>query len=432
MLLAVLGLNHKTAPVAVRETFSIPATSVVAGLRHIDDYPEIMEAVILSTCNRSEIYAVLDIDNRPDDAKRALQRFLFDLTGNEDDIDRYLYFYPGNSCIHHLFEVASSLDSLVIGEGQILSQVKKAYALARENGATSTVLNTLFHRAVATGKRVRTETHIAYSPVSVSYAAVELARSVLGGNLANCSALIYGAGQMAELTIRNLIGKGIGQIYIANRHIEKAQTLADKLGGTAIPFEQATEQMSGIDIVVTSTGAPHYVVKPWETQQIMARRKGKSLVFIDIAVPRDVDPDVSQIKGVQLYNIDDLKAVVEDNLKRRSEEALQASAIIEEEVENIQKRFCYLSCQPLMVMLSEKAERIRRREIKRAMKKLDHVGLAQERAINHMTRMIVRKLLREPMRRLTNVAGTPQEAFYVEAVQKLFKLGILEDNEHEK
>ncbi len=432
MLLAVLGLNHKTAPVDVREAFSIPAANVMTGLRHLDDYPEIMEAVILSTCNRTEIYAVLDIDNRPSDGKAELMRFLFDLTGNEADIERYLYFYPGHSCIRHLFDVASSLDSLIVGEGQILSQVKKAYAMARESGATSTVLNTLFHRAVATGKRVRTETHIAYSPVSVSYAAVDLARTVLGGDLSGCSALIYGAGQMAELTIKNLFGKGIGQIYVANRHIERAQALVDKLGGMAVSFESAVNQMSEVDIVVTSTGAPHYVVRPWETQQTMARRHGRPLVFIDIAVPRDVDPDVAQIKGVKLYNIDDLKAVVEDNIKRRSEEALQAADIIEEEVESIQNRFKYLSCQPLMVLLSERAERIRRREVKRAMRKLEHVDLGQQRAINHMTRMIVRKILREPMRRLANVAGTQQEEFYVEAIQKLFKLDILEDSEHEK
>lgn len=429
MQLAVLGLNHKTAPVDVREKFSISQESVIDGLRHIDDYGAILEAVILSTCNRSEIYAVLDDG---DDGKDILKQFLFDLTGNEDEIDCYLYYYPDYACIRHLFQVASSLDSLIIGEGQILSQVKKAYAVARENSATSTVLNTLFHRAITTGKRVRTETHIAYNAVSVSYAAVELAKTVFGGSLGNSSALIYGAGETAELTAKNLLGKGIQKIYIANRHIEKARMLAEKFAGKAVPFDKAFSNAEGIDIVVTSTGAPHYVVKPWETQQFMARRKGRPLIFIDIAVPRDVDPDVANIKGVLLYNIDDLKAVVEDNIKRRGEEAKVADKIIAEEVDDLVERFRYLSFRPVMVLLTDKADRIRRREVRRAMNKLENITPAQERAMENMSKMIVRKLLREPMTKLNSSAGTAQEEFYIEAMKKLFKLDMLKEKNSEK
>ncbi|WP_196593661.1 glutamyl-tRNA reductase [Pectinatus sottacetonis] len=429
MQLAVLGLNHKTAPVPIREKFSISQDSVIDGLHHIDDYGAIMEAVILSTCNRTEIYAVLDDG---DNGRSILKRFLFDLTGNEDEIDCYLYYYPARACIKHLFEVASSLDSLVIGEGQILSQVKKAYAVARENAATSTVLNTLFHRAITTGKRVRTETHIAYSAVSVSYAAVELAKTVFSNNLKNSSALIYGAGETAELTAKNLLGKGIKKIYIANRHIQKAQTLAEKFAGSAVPFDKAFTMADDVDIVVTSTGAPHYVVKPWETQQFMARRKGRPLVFIDIAVPRDVDPDVENIKGVILYNIDDLKAVVEDNIKRRGQEAQVARKIINEEVEGLIERFRYLSFRPVMVLLTDKADRIRRREVKRAMNKLEDITPAQEKAVENMSKMIVRKLLREPMSKLNSSAGTPQEKFYIEAMKKLFKLDMFKEKNSEE
>lgn len=429
MQLAVLGLNHKTAPVTVREKFAISQDSLIDGLHHIDEYGAILEAVILSTCNRSEIYAVLDDG---DDGKDILRQFLFDLTGNEDDIDCYLYYYPGDACITHLFEVAASLDSLIIGEGQILSQVKKAYAVARENNATSTVLNTLFHRAISTGKRVRTETHIAYNAVSVSYAAVELAKTVFNGDLSESSALIYGAGETAELTAKNLLGKGIKKIYIANRHIEKAKSLAQKFAGEAVPFDKAFTQAGDIDIVVTSTGAPHYVVKPWETQQFMARRKGRPLVFIDIAVPRDVDPDVEKIKGILLYNIDDLKAVVEDNIKRRGEEAKTARKIIKEEVDELIERFQYLSFRPVMVLLTDKAERIRCREVKRAMNKLDELSPLQERAMENMSRMIVRKLLREPMSKLNSAAGTAQEEFYIEAMEKLFKLDALKEKNSEK
>ncbi|WP_182187530.1 glutamyl-tRNA reductase [Pectinatus frisingensis] len=429
MQLAVLGLNHKTAPVNIREKFSISSESVIEGLHHIDDYGNILEAVVLSTCNRSEIYAVLDDGN---EGRDTLKRFLFDLTGNEDDIDYYLYYYPDHACIQHLFQVASSLDSLIIGEGQILSQVKKAYTIARENGATSTVLNTLFHRAISTGKRVRTETHIAYNAVSVSYAAVELARTVFKGDLSNSSALIYGAGETAELTAKNLLGKDIKKIYIANRHIEKARLLADKFDGKAVPFDKAFTSTEDIDIVVTSTGAPHYVVKTWETQQFMARRKGRPLIFIDIAVPRDVDPDVAKIKGVLLYNIDDLKAVVEDNIKRRGQEAKIAYKIIGEEVDELIERFRYLSFRPVMVLLTDKADRIRCREVKRAMNKLENITPAQERVIENMSKMIVRKLLREPMTKLNSSAGTSQEKFYIDAMKKLFKLDVLKEKNSEK
>ncbi|MGL6014912.1 MAG: glutamyl-tRNA reductase [Selenomonadaceae bacterium] len=423
MQLIVLGLNHKTAPVEVRERFSIPADKVSRGLKHLEDYEALNEAVILSTCNRSEMYAVVD------DAEEDLptvKQFLFDLTGNEENIDEYLYYYSGEECIRHLFEVASSLDSLVIGEGQILSQVKKAYAIAREEQTTSTVLNTLFHRAIAVGKRVRTETRIAYNAVSVSYAAVELARKILG-DLSESNVLLFGAGQMAELTAQHLVDKGVKKVYVANRSFDRAKELAEKFGGEPVVFETAFKQAVDVNVVVTSTGAPHYVVKPWETQQLMTKRKGRPLVFIDIAVPRDVDPDVADIKGVQLYNIDDLEAVVDENLKEREREARYATAIVEEETSSLLDKFRYLSFRPVMALLSDKAERIRCREVKRAMTKLPDITLEERKAMEHMTKMIVRKLLREPMTKLNTSAGTVHEQFYVDAMSNLFKLDMLRE-----
>lgn len=423
MQLIVLGLNHKTAPVEVRERFSIPADKVSRGLKHLEDYEALNEAVILSTCNRSEMYAVVD------DAEEDLptvKQFLFDLTGNEENIDEYLYYYNGEECIRHLFEVASSLDSLVIGEGQILSQVKKAYAIAREEQTTSTVLNTLFHRAIAVGKRVRTETRIAYNAVSVSYAAVELARKILG-DLSESNVLLFGAGQMAELTAQHLVDKGVKKVYVANRSFDRAKELAEKFGGEPVVFETAFKQAVDVNVVVTSTGAPHYVVKPWETQQLMTKRKGRPLVFIDIAVPRDVDPDVADIKGVQLYNIDDLEAVVDENLKEREREARYATAIVEEETSSLLDKFRYLSFRPVMALLSDKAERIRCREVKRAMTKLPDITLEERKAMEHMTKMIVRKLLREPMTKLNTSAGTVHEQFYVDAMSNLFKLDMLRE-----
>ena len=406
MQLIVLGLNHKTVPVEVRERFAISADNIQQGLHHLEDYEGISETVVLSTCNRSEIYAVVD---DAEENFHSVKEFFFALSGCHDAKDEYFYYYTDKKCIEHLFSVA--------------------YAIAREADATNTILNTLFHRAITTGKRVRTETRIAFNAVSVSYAAVQLALKIFG-TLENSSALIYGAGQMAELTARNLIGKGIKKIYVANRHFDKAQILAEQFNGQAVGFREAMRKANDVDIVVTSTGAPHYVVKPWETQLFMSRRQNKPLVVIDIAVPRDVDPDVAEIKGVELYNIDDLEAVVEDNIKEREYEAFQAQKIIDEEVTSILERFQYLSCQPIMARLSNKAERIRRREVKRAMTKLPNINESEYRAIRHMSQMIVRKLLREPMTILNKSAGTADEKYYIDAITKLFKLEVLKESDN--
>ena len=421
MELLMLGLNHKTAPVDVRERFSIPKAAVKNGLANLGTYEGILEAVVLSTCNRSEMYAVVD------DAERdlaTLKQFLFDLTGNEEDIDEYLYHYADEACIDHLFRVASSLDSLVLGEGQILSQVKEAYAMGREAGTTSTVLNTLFHRAIATGKRVRTETRIQFNSVSVSYAAVELAREALG-ELHEASALIFGAGKMAELTAQHLISRGVKKIYVANRHIERAQLLAEQFNGEAVPFKEAMKRAVDVDVIVTSTGAPHYVIKPWETRQLMSKRKGRPLFLIDIAVPRDVDPEVGDIKGVTLYNIDALEEVVDEHIEERRQEAKQAEKIVAEEVASIEEKFQYLSFRPLMALLSDRCERIRQREVKRVSSKLPELTEEEWRQVEHMSRMIVRKILRMPMMKLNSAAGTENEQFYIDAMRALFKLDTI-------
>lgn len=421
MQLLTLGLNHRTAPVDVRERVSFSREELRSGLLSLGEYDGLSGLVVLSTCNRTELYASVDDHER---GGKALRQFLNDLAQGGDDLDEYLYTYVDDKAIHHLFRVASSLDSLVLGEGQILSQVKEAYAIAREAGATSTVLNLLFHRAIATGKRVRTETRIAYRSVSVSYAAVELAAASLGG-LGGCAALIFGAGKMAELTAEHLRAHGIELIYVANRHIERAERLAERIGGEAIPFDRAMEYATCVDVVVTSTGAPHYVIKAWEARRLMARRQGRKLFLIDIAVPRDVDPDVAAIKGIELYNIDALEAVVDEHLSERQAEAVKAEKIVEEEVDALLERFKYLSFQPLMALLSGRCERIREREIKRVSAKLPDLSEEEGRQVEHMSRMIVRKILRIPMMKLRASAGTTDEAFYIEAMRALFKLDAI-------
>lgn len=421
MQLVVLGLNHKTAPVNVRERFSFSDEQVRVGLRNMDLYEEVTEAVLLSTCNRTEIYAVVDDCESP---FFVLKQFFCDMADSEEDVDSFLYLHEDEACIRHLFRVAASLDSLIVGEGQILSQVKKAYALSREAGMASTVLNTLFHRAIAVGKRVRTETRIAYSAVSVSYAAVELAKKSIA-NLAQANVLLLGAGQMGELTARHLVDNGVQNVFVSNRSFERAGQLAEKFGGKAIPFENFMAYMRQADIVITSTGAPHYIVKTWETAQLMRRRKGRPILFIDIAVPRDVEPEVADISGVRLYNIDDLEAVVDSNVKMREQEAKQAEFIVKEEALELMNKFRYLSFRPVMALLTDKANRIRQRELKRAMSKLQDATPEERRIMENMSKMIVRKLLREPMIRINSAAGTGKEKYYMDIMSDLFKLDTI-------
>ncbi len=413
MRLKVLGLNHTTAPIEVREKFSIGKEALRRGLENLDGYDGLNEAVILSTCNRSEIYAVT-----ADDCEANLRQFLNDLIGDVID-EKFLYEYDDEACTEHLFEVAAGLDSLVLGEGQILSQVKEAYTTAKSAQATNTILNTLFNRAIASGKRVRTETKIAYNSVSVSSAAVELASKKLGG-LEGRSALIFGAGKMAQLTAQHLLSRGIKKIFVANHHLSRAEEMAAKIGGVAVAWEDALTSAAHVDIIITSTGAPHYVIKPWQTQQLMTRREGRGIFFIDIAVPRDVDPEVGKIKGVTLYNIDDLESVVEKNLQARQHEALLAKKIVAEDAAAVTERFKYLNFQPLMANLSERAEQMRRREVRKILSKLPDMTDDERKILEQMTRRIVRKLLRMPMMKLNASAGTDEENFYTQAVKALF------------
>ena len=411
MQLKILGLNYKTAPIEIREKFSIDKDSIQLGLENLDSYEDIGEAVILSTCNRTEIYAVTSTND--DD---CMKNFLSDLTGG--GVENFLYEYEGENCIRHLFNVSSSLDSLILGEGQILSQVKDAYAIAKSAGTTSTVLNTLFNKAIAVGKLVRTETRIAYNSVSISSAAVDLAAKKLGG-LKNRSALIFGAGKMAQLTAQHLRSREIGKIFVANRHYSRAVEMAEKFGAEAVAWENAMKSADDVDLIITSTGAPHYVVKKWQTQQLMTRRDGREILFIDIAVPRDVEPEVAQINGVTLYNIDDLESVVESNIKFRQEEAKTARKIVDDNVAATIERFKYLKFRPLMADLSQRAEKIREREVKRVAHKLPNLNEDEKKVVDQMTKMIVRKLLRMPMMRLNASAGTANEKFFTEAMRAL-------------
>lgn len=423
MDLVILGLNHKTVPVAVRERFAMTEDAIRSGLSRLDDYGGLREVVVLSTCNRAEVYAVVD-DVR--DNEQALRNFFLDLAGKPAYEPAYFYSYTGKACIDHLFTVAASLDSLVVGEGQILSQVKQAYVLAHENGATGAILNMLFQQAIAVGKRIRTETHIAYHAVSVSYTAVQMAEKVFGGSLKGKGLLLYGAGQMARLTAQNFLGKGADKLYIVNRHLERAEELARDVGGRAVHYKEAETVVDDVDIIIASTGAPHYVVTVPRLRRFQERRQGRPLLLIDIAVPRDISPDAAAIDGVTLYNIDDLEDIVHDNEAARQREAVAARAIVDEAVTAMVERYRYLSVRPVIVSLSQQAEQTRRHFVKKARSKLPELTDDQFRIVENLSHILVRKILRAPLRRTVEAAHTPDEERVVRELRNVFNLDIKE------
>ncbi len=425
MQLVVLGLNHKTASVDVRECFTFSEDKIKTALNHLHEYEEISECVLLSTCNRTEMYAVVD---DAEDGFPVMQQFLQRISESILDMEDF-FFYVEEDCIEHLFRVSASLDSLIIGEGQILSQVKKAYSVARDVGTTSTVLNTLFNRAIAVGKKVRSETRIAHSAVSVSYAAVELAKNVFG-NLSASNVLLLGAGQMGELTAKHLVGNGVKTVIVSNRKYERAVELAEQFRGVAVPFESFMKSAVDADIIITSTGAPHYVIRAWDVAHLMPKRQGRPIIIIDIAVPRDVEPEVAAIAGVRLYNIDDLEAVVESNVRLREQEAELAEEIIKKELEELMIKFRYLSLRPVMARLTDKAEKIRQRELKRALTKLPDITADERKAVENMSKMIIRKMLRDPMVCINEGACTHKEQFYLDAILDLFKLDTIGEGRH--
>ena len=421
MQLVVLGLNHRSAPVAVRESFSFDKEEVKDALKHVYEHEAVAECVLLSTCNRTELYAVLEDVAEPRD---FMLQLLKHIKGAEQLItdDQWFFFYEGREMIAHLFNVASSLDSLVIGEGQILSQLKVAYITAYSQGLTGPIFNIIFQRAISVGKRVRTMTGIANTPVSVSYAAVNLAEDALTKPMEDAKVLILGAGTMSELTATHLQSKGVKSMFVSNRTYHKAEELARRFGGKAIHFDAFAEQAKDADILITSTGAPHYVIGPEQAKAIAEERGGEPIVMIDIAVPRDIDPEVADIPGVYLFNIDSLESVVEENKHQREAEAEKAKPIIAEAIGDIEEKLSYLSVRPLMVLLSDKAERIRRRELHRAMAKFPDATDRERKIMENMSRMIVRKLLREPMIRFGEVAGKDEEGEYWNLFRDMFDL----------
>jgi glutamyl-tRNA reductase len=419
MNIIVVGLSHKTASVDIREKVAFAPTNMEKPLRALVSIPDITEAVIVSTCNRVEIYATTrDIAG----GMARLKRFLADYHSiSLETLESHLYSYHGEAATRHLFRVASSLDSMVVGEPQILGQIKTAYGYAAEYKSSGIILNRFLHKAFSVAKRVRTETRIASSAVSVAFAAVELAKKIFG-DLSDKTVMLIGAGEMCELAAKHFINSGIRGVMVTNRTFERAVRLAEEFDGKAVNYDDLFDQLHKADIVLSSTGAPHFIIKPKDIEEVIRRRKLKPMFFIDIAVPRDIDPKVNDVENVYLYTVDDLNGVVASNLQQRAEEAKKAEAIVEQEIGQFFKWISSLEVTPTIVALRSKFDEIRRAELSRTISTWKELPPDAEKRLEAMTSAFMNKLLHTPTSVLKKNDQGNRNDLYVDALRNLFEL----------
>jgi glutamyl-tRNA reductase len=393
MKIIVVGLNHNTADVEVREKVAFNESRLEEGLRKFRELPDVEEAVILSTCNRVELYAnVKDTVKASESIKNFLSEF-HDI--NRALLDNALYIYDDVNAIRHIFKVASSLDSMVIGEPQILGQLKEAFETALEKKMTGILLNRLMKKAISVAKRVRRETRIAENAVSISFAAVELAKKIFT-DLSEKVFMLLGAGEMAELAAKHLMRNGVKEVIVANRSYGRACELAKEFNGRPVKLDDFLQEMVRSDIVICSTGAPNYILLKDQMQRVMKDRKQRPVFLIDISVPRNIDPKINDLGNVYLYNIDDLQGIVDANMFERKKEAEKAEKIIEEEIEPFLKWLASLDSVPTIVALREKAEEIKREEFEKLMNKFPDMEEGQKKAIEYMASAIMNKLIHPP------------------------------------
>ena len=420
MALFVAGLNHRVAPVALREQLAVDEDKLRELIRDVQASGVATETVLISTCNRVEVYAVADA---PGEARAAVFRRLCQHRGVDPAaLESLLYTHVDDEAIRHAFRVAASLDSMMIGEPQILGQVKDAFALAQSCETVGPTLHTLFSQAFAVAKKVRTETDIARHAVSVSFAAVELAKKIFDG-LTGRAVLLVGAGKMSELAAKHLVDQGAFPIYVVNRTWSRAQELARALAGTAVPFDELDTALGSVDIVVTSTGAPEPVIRRDLVQRVMHGRRGRPLFFIDIAVPRDVEESVETLDDVYSYDIDDLKQVVDANLRERAREAQRAEALVEREVAKFSARLRDVEVIPTIVSLRERLEGIRAAELRRALARVPDATAETRDAMEALSSAIVNKILHAPVTKLRESSRAGVGRSWTTFVQELFGLG---------
>jgi glutamyl-tRNA reductase len=419
MALFVAGLNHRTAPVELREPLAVEEDKLRELLRAVQGAGVVDEIVVISTCNRVEVYGVAEV---PGEARAAAFRRLCQHRGLDPaTVEPLLYTHLDGDAVHHAFRVSASLDSMMIGEPQILGQVKDAFALAQSCETVGPTLHTLFTQAFAVAKRVRTETEIGRHAVSVSFAAVELARKIFAG-LGGKAVLIVGAGKMSELAARNLVEQGAFPIYVANRTPSRAQEMARALSGTAVPFDELPTALASVDIVITSTAAPEPIIGREMVQRVVHGRRGRPLFFIDIAVPRDVEATVDTLDDVYCYDIDDLKQVVDSNIRERAREAQRAESLVEREVAKFRARLADVEVIPTIVSLRERLEGIRAGEVRKALARLPEASPETRAALEALSTAIVNKILHAPITKLRESSRAGAGRSWTELVHELFGL----------
>lgn len=425
MHLVLIGLSHKTAPVEVREKLAFPEDRIDEALLNLTSKPSVDEAVILSTCNRTEIYTLA---SDPEKASEDIISFFADFHNMPaTELNGYLYTKLGLDVAKHAFSVSSSLDSMIIGEGQILGQVKQAYGKSLQRKTTGRVLNRLFKEALTIGKKVRTDTDIGESAVSISYAAVELAKRLFG-ELNNKTVLLVGAGKMSELTAKHLTSSGIQNVLVTNRTFQRAEEMAQKFDGEALPFDQLTKSLALADIIISSTGATQVVITKEQMADAMRKRKNRPVFLIDIAVPRDIDPEINNLYNAYLYDIDDLQGVVQTNLSERQKEARKAHDMIDDNLQSFNKWTATLEVVPTITALRQKADLIRQKELAKAVSMLGEIDQSQIDTMNAMAQAIINKLLHEPTIKIKECAGEKEGRAYIKSISELFSLKTKEKN----
>ncbi len=415
MRLSLVGLSHKTAPVEVRERLAFEDGDLGDALKSLAGFEGVSEAMILSTCNRVEVLA-------EGTDEHLIREFLCSYHRvPADSINDYLYGYRNHDVIRHVFRVAASLDSMIVGEPQILGQIKDAFRAAEDAGTTGTHIGSVMKRAFTVAKKVRTETAIARSAVSLSYAAVELARKIFG-DLAGKTVMIIGASKMGELAAKHLKRSGVRSVMVTNRTFERAVDVARAFEGAAIPFDRLNDHVDRADIVISSTGAPHFVITRTLAERIIRRRKNRPMFFIDIAVPRDIEPAVNGVDNVFLYDIDDLQQVVDENLGERMTEAARAEEIIDLEVEAFWSRLRSRDVVPTIVDLQQALEVLRLDEIQRYGGDLGALSAEQREALDRLTRSMIRKILHSPISELKEMARRPDSQPHIDLIRKIFNV----------
>jgi glutamyl-tRNA reductase len=426
--IVAIGLNHKTAPVEVRERLAFSSEDTPKVLQAMRQDTCVDEIALFSTCNRVEF--LLATKDAPK-AVEAVKNFMAEFKNTpRHTFEQALYVYHGDEAVRHIFRVAASLDSMVVGEPQILGQIKESYLHACDYRTCGVVLNRLMHRSFSVAKRVRTETGIGDHAVSISYAAVELGRKIFG-ELEEKAVLLLGAGEMAELAVEHLANNRAQPIFVANRTFERGLELAERFRGTAIRFDEVRDYLKQVDIVISSTGAPGYILVRDDFKGLMRARRNRPLFFIDIAVPRDIDPEVNRITNVYVYDIDDLKSAIQDNIEERKQEALRGERIVDAAVIQFRRWFQSLDVVPTIVDLRNKMEGIRQKELKKTFSALSSASEEDRAAIDRLTAALVKKILHDPTVFLKEIGQKDEKSVHVDITRRLFSLDDSGEGERE-